>query len=660
MRGDRRHGRSRGHQLVRACVLACIAFALSAQLAGADSVGPAIGSDESVAITDGVTVTPPAASASDERVAVSDVVGVVLPAAASGDSTVAVTDQVGVFPQASIGSAEPVVVTDSVSVAPSPFLSDSEPVSVSDSVVVLTSPVAGVAESVGVSDAVSVATSPVIGVEEHALVVDAVTVEALLPPTRTSLVPGAEPLLRGRAETLVATVTAGGSPVTSGEVTLRDGGAVIAGPTRVDATGRASFVVDGLALGSHSLSASFDGAPIFLSSDGAATVDVYDYALSLSPPAQNVQRGAVATYSLTAALVPGSSTGGSTATLPLSVSGTPTGATASFSGPLALPSLGTTTLQVATTPTTAVGDATLVVEGDGSARTATAHLYVNAALEASAGGPYTVAEGSTITLAGSATGADPATLVAAWDLDGDGTFETAGLTPSFLGLDGPAIVPVRLRVCDDHGACATANAIVTVTNVAPTAHITAPAGGTIVPTGTPVGFAGSFTDPGTLDTQTATWSFGATGLSTRQVFTAAGFPTVTLTVTDKDGGVGTASIGLVVVNTHASTIGAGWFRTGAGRTSFVFVAGYAGSTPRGRVELETPRGEFDSTSYRYLVVSGSTFELDGVGTFNGTRGVPFHLSGVDGRPDRLRVRIGSVYDSGGPVPLGRGAILVRP
>ena len=38
---------------------------------------------------------------------------------------------------------------------------------------------------------------------------------------------------------------------------------------------------------------------------------------------------------------------------------------------------------------------------------------------------------------GTATDVDHDTLTAAWDLNGDGTFETAGLTPSFRGIDGP-------------------------------------------------------------------------------------------------------------------------------------------------------------------------------------------------------------------------------
>jgi hypothetical protein len=195
---------------------------------------------------------------------------------------------------------------------------------------------------------------------------------------------------------------------------------------------------------------------------------------------------------------------------------------------------------------------------------------------------------------------------------------------------------------------------------APEVTITAPANGAIVATGTPVAFAGSFTDPGIADTHTAAWSFGAAGLNATHTIAAAGLVTITLTVTDDDGGVGTASIDVVVVDRKASVTGAGWFPSPGGRTSFVFAAAYVGMTPLGRTAITTPLGNFHSTSYRYLVVSGTTFDLDGLGTFNTIRNVPFHLNGVNGRPDRLRVRIGSVYDSGGPVPLGGGQILIRP
>lgn len=64
-----------------------------------------------------------------------------------------------------------------------------------------------------------------------------------------------------------------------------------------------------------------------------------------------------------------------------------------------------------------------------------------------AGGPYTVGEGGTVAV--SATGTDPDNdqLSYAWDLDNNGTFETAGqsVTASAAGLDGPTSFTIRAR-----------------------------------------------------------------------------------------------------------------------------------------------------------------------------------------------------------------------
>ena len=101
----------------------------------------------------------------------------------------------------------------------------------------------------------------------------------------------------------------------------------------------------------------------------------------------------------------------------------------------------------------------------------------NTAPTPSPGGPYTVAEGSTVTLGGSATDAEGDPVSYSWDLDGDSTFETAGATPTFSAatLDGPLTRSVTLNACDDNGACATASTTVSVTNVAPEGFLNAPA-----------------------------------------------------------------------------------------------------------------------------------------------------------------------------------------
>jgi predicted extracellular nuclease len=99
----------------------------------------------------------------------------------------------------------------------------------------------------------------------------------------------------------------------------------------------------------------------------------------------------------------------------------------------------------------------------------------NQAPTVSAGGPYTVGEGSSINL--TATGNDPegGALTYAWDLDNNGSFETPGQTVSFSAGDGPSSPVVRVQVTDNGGETATDQTTVTVQNVPPTATFSAPA-----------------------------------------------------------------------------------------------------------------------------------------------------------------------------------------
>lgn len=83
---------------------------------------------------------------------------------------------------------------------------------------------------------------------------------------------------------------------------------------------------------------------------------------------------------------------------------------------------------------------------DGATSSATSAITVNPAVTADAGGPYTIAEGQTLTLDATGSVAGP-TATHAWDLDADGQFDDAtGASPTIpaadlaaLGLaDGPA------------------------------------------------------------------------------------------------------------------------------------------------------------------------------------------------------------------------------
>jgi predicted extracellular nuclease len=171
-------------------------------------------------------------------------------------------------------------------------------------------------------------------------------------------------------------------------------------------------------------------------------------------------------------------------------------------------------------------------------------VFLNDPPSASAGGPYSVDESSTTTLAATGTDPEAGALSYAWDLDGNGTFETPGQSTSFSADDGPASPVVRVRVTDDAGLTSTDQVAVSVLNVPPTGSFNAPA----------TSFAGfpfflslsSVQDPSAADTVAGfSYAFdcgsgyGAFG-STASVScptTDTGTRSVGAKVRDKDGGI---------------------------------------------------------------------------------------------------------------------------
>ncbi len=350
---------------------------------------------------------------------------------------------------------------------------------------------------------------------------------------------------------------------------------------------------------------------------------------------------------------------------------------------------------------------------NGANNTATATTTVispNRPPTVSAGGPYTVNEGSTVLLTASGSDPDGDVLSYAWDLDDNGSFETPGQSVSYLGVDGPAAPTVAVRATDPGGLSASAKTTVQVNNVAPTiGAITAPLAPVSV--GTPVTTSAPFTDPGVLDTHTALWSWGdgtfsagaiseTNGSGTAEgthTYTSAGVYTVTLTVTDKDGGFGQSIFQYVVVFDRAAgfVTGGGWIDSPAGayvanpsltgRATFGFVSKYVPgrTTPDGNTEFQFRAAgfTFKSTSYEWLVVSGWTSQYRGFGTVNGVAGYGFLLTAYDGdQPggdsvDRFRIKIWNaathavVYDnrlgasddiaSADPQALGAGSVVIH-
>ena len=128
----------------------------------------------------------------------------------------------------------------------------------------------------------------------------------------------------------------------------------------------------------------------------------------------------------------------------------------------------------------------------------------------SAGGPYSVAEGSQVTLHATATNAAGLPMTYTWNLGGSVT--ATGASAIYSAVDGPATKTATVTVCTSTGVCTSANATIAIANVPPKPTIAAPTYGSVFRVGTHVALSGSFTDPGVLDTHTATWRVDGTTL----------------------------------------------------------------------------------------------------------------------------------------------------
>jgi PKD repeat protein len=158
--------------------------------------------------------------------------------------------------------------------------------------------------------------------------------------------------------------------------------------------------------------------------------------------------------------------------------------------------------------------------------------------------PNPAAVGQTVQFTGTAS--DPDGTIPAdnwvWDLDGNGSFETAGRTPSRSYSTPGTINNIRVRVTDADGASVVSSAqSLTINNGAPqnvnfTWTPQGKAAGSAADVGKPVQFNATATDPEN-EALSYSWNFGdgtgtVTGQNPSHTFTTPGNKSVSLTVSD--------------------------------------------------------------------------------------------------------------------------------
>lgn len=213
---------------------------------------------------------------------------------------------------------------------------------------------------------------------------------------------------------------------------------------------------------------------------------------------------------------------------------------------------------------------------------------------------------------------------------------------------------VRGRIADKDGGYTEYTATVGTVNQPPViTRVT-------VPTAIPVGAAFTatvyFTDPDVQDTHTVQWDWNdgtssagtvndgpGSGTGTgAHAYLSPGLYPITVTVTDSAGNQAKTTTDYVVVyNPNGGFVTAGgWFNGPGGRANLGLNAKYLKGAPTGQTEFQAPNLNFHSTSYQWLVITGSRAQLKGFGTINGAGNYGFMVTLTDGgRSDGVRMKI---------------------
>lgn len=342
-----------------------------------------------------------------------------------------------------------------------------------------------------------------------------------------------------------------------------------------------------------------------------------------------------------------------------------------------------------------------------------AYLFTSSTIDlvAEAGGLYSGAEGDAIQLDGSGSEPSGGGLSYAWGVDSPTcSFDSASSATPVLTCTDDGEYTVTLEVSDG-ATTATDTAAVSVANVAPTiVDIAVPlapidigeqAGSTVDVTFSDPGADASYQcafdldQDGTTDTTVVASVGGA--CSAPLSYSEPGVYNVSVVVTDKDGGVGSAVATdyIVIYDPDGGFVtGGGWIDspvgaytanpTLTGKANFGFVSKYkkGASVPSGSTEFNFSIANlnFHSESYQWLVVNqgGTRAQYKGDGRINGEQApgdVPYHFmlwATDDAVADTFRIKIWYEDSSGGKIvvydndivsedgsPLGGGKIKIH-
>ncbi|MDP9372644.1 MAG: Ig-like domain repeat protein [Chloroflexota bacterium] len=388
--------------------------------------------------------------------------------------------------------------------------------------------------------------------------------------TGTTLSASPNPAIFGQAVTFTATVSAA-TGTASGQVTFKEGATTL-GTSALDGAGRAAFTTAALGAGTHAITAVYRPAAGTRFEPGA------------SAPLNQTVNKAGTTTALSSSLNP--SNAGQAVTFTATVSsaaGTPGGQVTFKDGGAtlgagALDASGRATLTTAAL-TSGARSITAVYAGGsnfgGSASAVLTQTVIdpNRPPTANAGPDQAVEEGATVTLdGGGSTDPDGDPLTYSWSrVGGAGPAVTLSSTtaarPTFATTDDGAYL-FRLTVSDGTGGTATDDVRIVVTNTSPrvaTLTLSAPS---IAENGT-VALDGAFTDPGAGDAHSVTidWGDGSSPTTLSLAAGARSFDgaahqyldddpsgtpadayTITVTVTDDEGGSGAKTTSLTVTN----------------------------------------------------------------------------------------------------------------